>query len=101
MHLRVIANSLGVIIAAGGAAMLLPALYSLLAADENARAFGIPAVVALTLGVGLSFVIRNPSAYVSRRDVFLIVVLGWLGLAAVGSLPFVLSGLMGPVDAFF
>ncbi len=81
--------------------MLLPALYSLLAADENARAFGIPAVVALTLGVGLSFVIRNPSAYVSRRDVFLIVVLGWLGLAAIGSLPFVLSGLMRPVDAFF
>jgi trk system potassium uptake protein TrkH len=101
LHLRVIANALGVIIAAGGAAMLLPALYSLLAADENARAFGIPAVVALTLGVGLSFVIRNPSAYVSRRDVFLIVVLGWLGLAAIGSLPFVLSGLMGPVDAFF
>ncbi len=81
--------------------MLLPALYSLLAADENARAFGIPAVVALTLGVGLSLLIRNPSAYVSRRDVFLVVVLGWLGLAAIGSLPFVLSGLMGPVDAFF
>jgi len=29
------------------------------------------------------------------------VVLGWLSVAAVGSAPYVLSGLMGPADAFF
>jgi len=33
--------------------------------------------------------------------VFLIVVLGWLGVGTVGALPFVFSGLMGPVNAFF
>ncbi|MDQ3942537.1 MAG: TrkH family potassium uptake protein [Actinomycetota bacterium] len=44
---------------------------------------------------------RNPFTYVSGRDVYLIVVLGWFGVASVGSLPFILSGLMGPVDAFF
>ncbi len=27
--------------------------------------------------------------------------LGWVGVATAGSVPFVLSGLMGPVDAFF
>ena len=32
---------------------------------------------------------------------FFIVVLGWIVVASVGSLPFILSGLMGPVDAFF
>ena len=81
--------------------MFLPALYALLAADGNAWALGFPAAGALVLGGGLFFATRNPGAYVSGRDVFLIVVLGWLGVASVGSLPFVLSGLMGPVDAFF
>jgi len=33
--------------------------------------------------------------------VFLIVVLGWIEVASLGSLPFILSGLMGPMDAFF
>jgi trk system potassium uptake protein len=98
---RVIANSLGAITTAGGAAMLLPAVYSLLAADEEARAFGISAVTALALGTGLTLLTRSPNAHISPRDVFLIVVLGWFGIAAVGSLPFVLSGLMGPTDAFF
>jgi trk system potassium uptake protein TrkH len=36
-----------------------------------------------------------------RQDVFLIVVLGWLGVATFGALPFIISGVMGPVDAFF
>jgi trk system potassium uptake protein TrkH len=33
--------------------------------------------------------------------VYLIVVLGWLGVATFGCVPFVISGLMGPADAFF
>jgi len=32
---------------------------------------------------------------------FLMVVVCWLGVVLVGALPFILSGLMGPVDAFF
>ncbi len=81
--------------------MFLPALYALLTAAGNAWAFGLPAAGALALGGGLFFVTKKPNAYVSVRDVFLIVVLGWFGVAIFGSLPFVLSGLMGPVDAFF
>ncbi len=81
--------------------MFLPALYALLTADGNAGAFGLPAAGALALGGCLFFATRASGAYVSVRDVFLIVVLGWLGVAIFGSLPFVLSGLMGPVDAFF
>ncbi len=81
--------------------MFLPALYALLTAEGNAGVFGLPAAGALALGGGLFFVTRKPGTYVSIRDVFLIVVLGWLGVATFGSLPFILSGLMGPVDAFF
>jgi trk system potassium uptake protein TrkH len=81
--------------------MLLPAAYSLLAGDGNALAFALPGFGTLALGGILFFLTRVSGAYVSGRDVFLIVVLGWMGVAAVGSLPFVLSGLLGPVDAFF
>jgi trk system potassium uptake protein len=81
--------------------MLLPVAYSFLSADGNVAAFGLPAFGALALGAGLFFLTRVPGAYVSGRDVFLIVVLGWIEVASLGSLPFILSGLMGPMDAFF
>src|SRR3712207_2580932 len=81
--------------------MLLPAAYSFLSADGNVAAFGLPALGALALGAVLFVLTRVPGAYVSGRDVFLIVVLGWIEVASLGSLPFILSGLMGPMDAFF
>jgi trk system potassium uptake protein TrkH len=102
LHPRVIANTLGVIIAAEGAMMLIPAAFSLLAADGHTLAFGLPAFGALSLGAMLFLLTRLlTETYISGRDVYLIVVLGWLAVGAVGSLPFVLSGLMGPVNAFF
>lgn len=101
MHPRVIANALGAVYAAGGAAMLVPTLYALLARDGNATAFAIPALATLAAGAIVFFATRSQRPYVSGRDVYLIVTLGWVGVAAAGSTPFVLSGLMGPVDAFF
>jgi trk system potassium uptake protein len=101
LHPRVVTNALAAVIAAGGAAMLLPAAYSLLAGDGNALTFALPGFGTSVLGAILFFLTRVSGAYVSGRDVFLIVVLGWVGVAAVGSLPFILSGLLGPVDAFF
>lgn len=81
--------------------MLVPALYSSLSGDGVAVSFGLPALGALLAGAALFFGARVREAYVSAREVFLIVVAGWLGVAAVGSLPFLLSGLMDPVNAFF
>jgi trk system potassium uptake protein TrkH len=101
LHARVVANALGAVIAAGGIAMLLPAAFSLLVVDGKALAFGFPALGAMALGTTLFFLTRSPDPRILRQDVFLIVVLGWLAVATAGALPFVLSGLMGPVDAFF
>ena len=84
MHPRIISNALGALLAAGGAAMLLPAAYSFLSADGNVGAFGLPAFVALVLGTSLFLLSRSPDTYVSGRDVFLIVVLGWIGVASLG-----------------
>lgn len=101
MHPRVIANALGAVVAAGGTTMLVPAIYALLTEDGNTLAFAVPALAALLGGAGVFFLTRKPNAYISGRDVFLIVVLGWVCVAAVGSAPYMFSGLMGPTDAFF
>ena len=81
--------------------MLIPAVFSLLSGDGHVLVFATPALAALAAGTGLFLVLRRPGTYVSLRDVFLTVVLGWLAVAAVGSLPFVFSELMGPMPAFF
>lgn len=89
-------------VAATGAAMLIPAAFSYLISDGHWLSFALPAVAALLAG-GMVFALSRgrPSAYVSIRDVFLMVVLGWISVAAAGSLPFYASGLMSPVEAFF
>ena len=96
-----ILNALAMVISAGGAAMLVPAAYSLLKAPEEAWVFWVPGVIALALGAVLYYPTRRqPRGYVSRQNMFLMVVVCWLGVVFVGALPFILSGLMGPVDAF-
>ena len=82
--------------AAGGAAMLLPVAFSFVSTDGNVAAFGLPALGVLALGAGLCFFTLVRGTYVSGRDVFLIVVLGWVVVTSVGSLPLTLSGLIGP-----
>ncbi len=81
--------------------MLVPALFSVVVSDGNASMFFIPAAAALTLGAAIFYLTYEPDSYTSIRDVFLIVVFGWIGVAAVGALPYTLSGLMTPIDAFF
>ncbi len=94
-------NALGAVIAAGGAAMLIPAGFSFVVGDGNALAFGLPAFGAVVLGATSFLLARGSGAYVAIQDVFFIVVFGWIGVAAVGSVPFVVSGVMEPVDAYF
>jgi trk system potassium uptake protein TrkH len=102
LHLRLILNALAMLICAGGAVMLVPAAYSLLKAPEEAWTFWAPGVVALAVGAALYYPTRRrPRSYVSRQSLFLMVVACWGGVVLVGTLPFVLSDLMGPVDAFF
>ena len=99
---RVIANALAALVAAVGAMMLVPAAYALLTAPEHAWIFWVPGAAVLALGAALFYLTRaRQSGYVSTQSIFLMVVVCWLGVVLVGSAPFVLSGLMGPVDAFF
>lgn len=103
MHPRLIASAVGVVVAAGGAVMLAPALYALLAGSTSTLALLVPAVSSIAGGAAVFYFSRRSarSDYTSVKDVFLIVVLGWIGVSLAGAVPYVLSGLMGPVDAYF
>lgn len=81
--------------------MLLPAAFSLAAGDGNTLAFAIPALAAMGTGTVLFLLTRSPDVRAFRQDVFLIVVFGWISVAALGSIPFILSDVAGPVAAFF
>ena len=100
-HPELVANALAALIAVAGITMLVPTVYALWASDGAALALGVPAILAIVVGTGLFFLTRSPNTYVARQDVFMIVVIGWVAVAVLGSAPFVLYGLMGPVDAFF
>ncbi len=99
---RVIVNALAALLAAVGAVMLVPASYSLLASPDEAWTFWVPGISALVLGGGIFSLTRaRQSSHVSRQSIFLMVVVCWVGVVLVGAAPFFLSGIMGPVDAFF
>ena len=102
LNLRVIANALAALVAAVGAVMLVPGAYSMLTGPNEGWSFWIPATTALVLGLALFFLTRSRhNRYVSRQNIFLMVVVCWFGVVLVGAAPFLLAGVMGPVDAFF
>jgi trk system potassium uptake protein TrkH len=100
---KIIVNALAAVVAAVGAALLVPAAYSLLTGSDDAWTFWLPGVAALTPGVALFALTRTRrrSGYVSRQSIFLMVVVCWLSVGLVGAAPFLLAGFMDPVDAFF
>lgn len=59
--------------------------------------------IALTAAVGLPLaLIKADLGDVGYREGFMVAAIGWVGLAAFGSLPFVFSGVLpNPVEAFF
>ncbi|MGH3148708.1 MAG: TrkH family potassium uptake protein [Rubrobacter sp.] len=99
---RVIVNAVAALVAAVGVVMLVPAAYALLTAPDDAWIFWSPAAAAITLGAASFLLTRGrQSTYVSRQSIFLMVVVCWLSVGIAGSAPFLLAGVMGPVEAFF
>ncbi|MFQ5554648.1 MAG: TrkH family potassium uptake protein [Acidimicrobiia bacterium] len=92
----------GVVVAATGAAMLVPLVTSLIYREwEHAGWFALAAFVTAAAGFGASRAFGRPGE-LTPREGFAAVGLSWFAMSAFGMLPYLLTGSVGNVtDAFF
>jgi trk system potassium uptake protein TrkH len=68
---------------------------------EPTLPFVASAATAAAFGLALALAARPESPELRLRDGFLVVSLSWLLASTFGALPYLLSGALGPLDAFF
>lgn len=78
----------------------IPTLAAL-AAGEPFSPYLLSAITAAVLGLPLAISARAPNRRMRNRDAFLVVAGGWLVASSFGALPYIFSGVLGPVDALF
>ena len=91
-------------------ALLLGATASMVVPLAVAAGYGEPHTVssfATTMFIGAAagtigfFLFRTELTGLTRREGFAVVALGWLLVCLIGSLPFVLDGILSPLNAWF
>lgn len=101
MDHRHVLRALGQIQLLVAGAMLLALPWSLWHRDGDALAIVLSALITAAIGAALWHFGRHTQQNLFRREALAIVGLGWLLSAHTAALPFVLSGMLGPVDAVF
>ncbi len=83
-------------------ALAFPAVVGLIYGEAEWRAFAGVAVVTLIVGAAGWRTLHDPNAELGIREGFLIVALAWIVLSLVGSLPFIITGILPSLtNAFF
>jgi trk system potassium uptake protein TrkH len=100
VNLRLDARILGVLVASLGAFHALP-LATALWFGEPPWPWLASGAAAGALGLALMLGARPRRPDLRPRDAYLVVAAGWMLASAVGAVPFLALGALGPVDAFF
>ena len=103
MEFRSLARILGILVTIFSVTMIPPALVSLYFKDGGGLAFTMAFVICLILGMSFWLPNRHIQRDLKAREGFLIVVLFWTVLGAVGAVPFLISESLNisVADAFF
>lgn len=105
MRYKVVFNTLGIVLILFGLTLFLPIFVGLIYNEpilDLYLSFGVPLIITWTLGFILWFLTREASEDIRDREAFVIVAIGWLLIALLGSLPYLFSGtLSNPIDAYF
>ena len=95
----------GVLALVGAGVTLLPAAYLLLSGSTvkgDLGAFVIASIVALVIGVSMTWPTRDANFHLVPRQMYLLTVISWLTASLLGAIPFLLSSVdMSLTDAFF
>ncbi len=102
MNYKMIGNTVGRMVLAAAALLLLPLSVSLLYKESCFAAFLWAVGAAVVVGLPLVLLCKPKSKLIFAREGFVIVTLTWLLFSVIGALPFVFSGEIPRfVDAFF
>ncbi len=103
MNRRMVLYTLGHIAIANAALMLLPLLTSVIYGEFSTLfAFLITIAISLLIGLGLRLFSKPGTKVIYAKEGFAIVTYAWLIMAAIGALPFVITGdIPNYIDAFF
>ncbi|MEP3264976.1 MAG: TrkH family potassium uptake protein [Hyphomicrobiales bacterium] len=102
IDLRPIILVVGVLSSFLGVAMFIPAIFDLVAGNDEWRIFVTAGLITILIGSGLYASARGDRPGLSLRQAFLMSVITWIVLGAFGALPFYWSNLIdGYTNAFF
>ena len=102
LDLRPVTFLCGILIAALGAIMLIPASADAVAGNETWKAFALSSLLALFIGGAMVLTSRMETMRLNLRQAFLFTGFAWLSAAAFGAIPFAVSNLgLSVTDAFF
>ena len=101
MNYKMISYIVGWVMVITAALMLLPLLLGAIYRENTIVAFGIGILFSMFAGILLT--VKKPQKqHFSIREGFITVALSWVILSLIGSIPFVISGVIpNPVDALF
>lgn len=100
MNLKLDVRILGGLIALVGTFQLLPVGTAVLF-GEPVTPYLLSSAIAIICGAGLVLGLRTTDQQIRPRDGFFIVGCAWVLSSLFGALPYITSGVLGPVDAFF
>ena len=101
INFKIVAKTVGVILVFVGAFNFIPILYSLYYSDDNYLSFLFSALICLAVGTPLAL-LKTVDRQLRKREGYLIVAIGWLGLCLFGALPYLFSGVnINFANAFF
>lgn len=102
MNYKLISTYLGFFSVAIGAFMLVPALWAFYYREwSELGALSGAIVLSALFGILLVVLGRGAPDRMYQREALALVSVSWFVAAAAGALPYVLDGVLGPVDAFF
>ncbi|MBQ4155672.1 MAG: TrkH family potassium uptake protein [Clostridia bacterium] len=102
MNRRMVLNLTGKMILIEALLMILPLSVSIIYKNESISAFLITIAIALILGIACLAISKPRNHVIYAKEGFVIVAIVWFAMAAIGALPFYISGEIPKyIDAFF
>jgi len=99
MEKKIILGSIGSILKYLGILMIVPLAVAIWYGEKT-----LPFLISLAMTTSFGVILERKigiKGEIKRREGFAIVALGWFAVAAFGSLPYIFSATLSPIDAFF